>query len=469
MGLGHMAPQVADCVHLAVAVELVAAEVAEHEQLGAERVHDAGQDPLVDFEHGDAGRPRLGEDGAMPDVRLAPVALLMTGSPVRARAAASSRVVVVLPFVADTSATRWPAASSASASGASAFITRPLIVAPCPRPVTRDSQPAARPAATAMRVRSDRRLMRARTSTRRRGTGCAGRCAPRVGMVSEHARTSSSTCSRSAGGSTATWLTDSMRSTTPSGVIDCSWRNVAAWSGPNRAGSRGAESSPLLVVAPRRPLLDAVHDRPHLVHPVDERSRAFQIRPTRPPGRSTRANSAKARSASNQWNAWATVTASRDAIGERECLGDGGDHRHAGHGRDEPAACHRPARPRAVAPNGTRRRVNLPVPAARSRTVRPGPSPRLSASHATASGGYDGRTRSYVSASLPNPCSATSWTAIAAIFAGGRLRRRLDAKRSTTAGRSGVPRVHDRRAASVVQGSVLAASRMPMNRAEEQH
>ena len=50
--LGRVAPQVTDRVHLAVAVELVPAEVAEHEQLRAERVDHPGQDPLVDLEHG---------------------------------------------------------------------------------------------------------------------------------------------------------------------------------------------------------------------------------------------------------------------------------------------------------------------------------------------------------------------------------------------------------------------------------
>ena len=70
----------------------------------------------------------------------------------------------------------------------------------------------------------------------------------------------------------------------------------------------------------------------------DERSRAFQISPTRPRGRSTRANSPKARSASNQWNAWATVIASRDrgAIGSASATAaTDGD---AGHGGDEPSA-----------------------------------------------------------------------------------------------------------------------------------
>ena len=94
-------------MHLAVAVELVAAEVAEHEQLGAERVDDAGHDALVDLEHGGAGRlARSRASGAIPDVRLAPVELLTTGCPSASSAAASSRVVVVLPLVAETSATR---------------------------------------------------------------------------------------------------------------------------------------------------------------------------------------------------------------------------------------------------------------------------------------------------------------------------------------------------------------------------
>ena len=82
----------------------------------------------------------------MPDVRLAPVALLTTGSPVRATAAASNRVVVVLPFVADTSATRCPAASCASAFGAIALITRPLIVAPCAAPGDAGEPPGDAPA-----------------------------------------------------------------------------------------------------------------------------------------------------------------------------------------------------------------------------------------------------------------------------------------------------------------------------------
>ena len=51
-----------------------------------------------------------------------------------------------------------------------------------------------------------------------------------------------------------------------------------------------------------------------------DRSRAFHTSADRPPGRSTRWNSASAAAASNQWNAWATVMASSDASRERQGL-----------------------------------------------------------------------------------------------------------------------------------------------------
>ena len=45
-------------------------------------------------------------------------------------------------------------------------------------------------------------------------------------------------------------------------------------------------------------------------------------------------------------------------------------------------------------PSAASGRVSLPLPAARSTTVRPGRRPSASASHAIASGGYSGRARS---------------------------------------------------------------------------
>ena len=84
---------------------------------------------------------------------------------------------------------------------------------------------------------------------------------------------------------------------------------------------------PALVVPPRRALLDPVHDRPQRVDPVDRSVARVPDEADAPPGRSTRASSAKARSASNQWNACATVTASSDAVAEGQRLGGAGDAR----------------------------------------------------------------------------------------------------------------------------------------------
>jgi hypothetical protein len=61
-----------------------------------------------------------------------------------------------------------------------------------------------------------------------------------------------------------------------------------------------------------------------------------------------------------------------------------------------------------VAPDGASRRVSLPVPAATSATVAGAVMRSASASHATASSGYEGRARSYAAASAPKPLLATS-------------------------------------------------------------
>ena len=79
-----------------------------------------------------------------------------------------------------------------------------------------------------------------------------------------------------------------------------------------------------------------------------ERSRAFQISAEPPARVAAPVELAPApRSASNQWNAWATVIASSDAVGEGQRFGGRRDRGHAGHGRAEHArASRRPARPR---------------------------------------------------------------------------------------------------------------------------
>ena len=64
-----------------------------------------------------------------------------------ASAAAVIRVVVDLPFVPVTTTVRRPAPSWPRIDLSSVIATRPPIIAPAPRPVTRDAQRAADPAA----------------------------------------------------------------------------------------------------------------------------------------------------------------------------------------------------------------------------------------------------------------------------------------------------------------------------------
>lgn len=208
-------------------------------------------------------------------------------------------------------------------------------------------------------------------------------------------RTSSSTRACRSGGSAATWLTARIRSTTPSGVVGCSWRKAAACRGPKpdrspRADSRQFSWSRHGAARSTRSMIAHVRSTQST-----DRSRAFQTRPTRPPGRSTRASSAKARSASNQWKAWATQTASREdalngsASAVPATTGTPGTTR-----RSTRCICSRGSTATTRAPVGTSSPVSFPVPAARSTTVTPGPRARCSPSQATASGGYDGRERS---------------------------------------------------------------------------
>ena len=68
-------------------------------------------------------------------------------------AAATIRVVVDLPFVPVTTAVRRPVPSWRSTVRSRVIATRPPIIAPAPRPVTRDAQRAADPSASAERPR----------------------------------------------------------------------------------------------------------------------------------------------------------------------------------------------------------------------------------------------------------------------------------------------------------------------------
>ena len=289
--LGDPSPRVADRVHLAVAVELVAAQVAEHEQLGAR----AGRRRVAATRSSTSSTavpgPRARREGRRDArrCRFAPVEFVTSGRPSAPTAAASRRVVVVLPFVADTSATCWSAASSASRSGAIAFITRPLIVAPWPAAgdarepsggaAGGDREPGAcgrrhaRPLAPVgvdpvrdARARSARRSSgcvrehvrgprRARARARRRG-------APRRGSPTRTGRRR------------------------PAASSTCSWRNVASMSGPKPGGRPSALSDQRSwsrhgARFSTRSMIDHSASTQST-----ERSRAFQTSPSRPPGRS---------------------------------------------------------------------------------------------------------------------------------------------------------------------------------------
>src|SRR4051812_16558562 len=88
-----------------------------------------------------------------PASMLAPSALVATGPSVPS-AAAVIRVVVDLPLVPVTTTVRRPAASWRRIDLSRVIATRPPIIAPAPRPVTRDAHRAPAPAASATRPRA---------------------------------------------------------------------------------------------------------------------------------------------------------------------------------------------------------------------------------------------------------------------------------------------------------------------------
>src|SRR5690606_29128358 len=133
-------------------------------------------------------------------------------------------------------------------------------------------------------------------------------------------------------------------------------------------------------------------------------SRTFHTMPRRPPGRSTRAISGCA-AGENQCHACATSTASTLASG-------------SGTDSAEPASACAPgtvcARRSRIAsdgstattsrPRATRRSVSLPVPAARSRTLR---AP-VGRSQSTAASGYEGRVEAYWAAPSSNDAARSA-------------------------------------------------------------
>ena len=169
-------PAVGDDLELAVAVELVAEQVAEQHRARLELGRDRSEPELVDLEqaHVAAARARRASAAATPPAMFAPARLWTSRVPVRPRIVAIIAAVVVLPLVAET--TTLPcgsrAPSRAIACGSARISTLPGSDVP-PRPARRSAVPVARAAsspACSLTARSPaaRRAARARSSAGRR-------------------------------------------------------------------------------------------------------------------------------------------------------------------------------------------------------------------------------------------------------------------------------------------------------------
>jgi hypothetical protein len=151
-------------------------------------------------------------------------------------------------------------------------------------------------------------------------------------------------------------------------VRDCECGNSRCSNGLNAGWTRSVPSSlptwrlALLLVTVARPATHSTRS-----------SSWFHSAPTTPPGRSTRAISANARSTSNQWNAWPASTASIEASGKGirsavpvSAVTDGN--------RLDNSASMPASGSTAVTdkPRDSNPSVSFPVPAARSSTSRTG-------------------------------------------------------------------------------------------------
>ena len=114
--------------------------------------------------------------------------------------------------------------------------------------------------------------------------------------------------------------------------------------------------------------------------------RRFQTSASAPPGRRTRWISASAAGPSNQWKAWPTVTASALVVGQRDRLGRAVERAGRG-GTDRARISATGSTAITSQPSAASGRVSLPLPAARSTTVRPARRSSSRASQAIASGG----------------------------------------------------------------------------------
>ena len=152
-------PGASERLDLVVPVELVAAEVQQHQDLGTAVGDHVGHHALVGLEHGDVGRRPLAQRRRDAVVQVGAVGVgdqpVGVARPARPRTAAASRwVVVVLPLVPDTASTRRPCSSCAKASGASRVSTWPRMDAPEPWPARREASAATLPSQVAASSRS---------------------------------------------------------------------------------------------------------------------------------------------------------------------------------------------------------------------------------------------------------------------------------------------------------------------------
>ena len=149
-------PAVGDRLELAVAVELIAEQVAQQQRRGLELGGDPVEPELVDLEQPElavdrAARagPRPAASRRSPPAMFAPARLWTSAIPARSRIEATIAAVVVLPLVAEmTTEPRGSRAASSPIARARARIsTLPGRLVPPPRPARRASSPTARAAA----------------------------------------------------------------------------------------------------------------------------------------------------------------------------------------------------------------------------------------------------------------------------------------------------------------------------------
>ena len=152
---GQSGPQPAlDHVDLADAVELVAGQVEQDDDRRLDRVGHVRDVHFVDLENRQRGAAVGGQRGHQARVHVGAFGVGGHRPPSVRRAAAVIRVVVDLPLVPVTTTVRRPVPSWRRSERSRVIATRPPIMAPAPRPVTRDAHRAPAPAARASRPRA---------------------------------------------------------------------------------------------------------------------------------------------------------------------------------------------------------------------------------------------------------------------------------------------------------------------------